>query len=261
MALALPHIQLLVQLRVEGLIGRDSRRLLELGEQNWFGDVDPREILAIMQALQAPPAAVATVRADIERLLTTQPPTWLFDLAKLFYSVVFAFEDYLALDRNGTGAARSADLNEPVDLPGAFDVVTNLGTSEHVFNQYQFFKTMHEATRPGGLMIHSLPNQGGYDHGFYNYHPTFCFDLAAANGYDVAVIAWVDASVSPPRLVTLDRTTYVEMAVAGQLSQHSGLFAVFGKPAGNRPFQVPQQSYYAGTLPPALAEAWKRLRH
>lgn len=261
MALAMPHIQLLYQLRVEGLIGRNTRRLLELGEQNWYGDVDPRDILTMMESLQTPPADVAHAAATIGRLVRDKPQTWLFDLAKIFYGLVFRFDDYLAIDRHGTGAARLADLNQPVRLPGRFDVVTNFGTAEHVFNQYQFFKTVHEATRPRGLMIHSLPNQGGYDHGFYNYHPTFLFDLAAANGYDEVVIAHVDATVTPARLVTLEsRATYVEMAVAGQLGPQSGLLAVFAKPAEDRPFATPQQGYYAGTLPPELAAAWRRLR-
>jgi hypothetical protein len=76
-----------------------------------------------------------------------------------------------------------------VDLDRQFHVVINSGTAEHVFNACQFFKTVHERTFPGGLMIHAFPFVGWLDHGFYNFNPTLIADLAAANQY--AFLIWV----------------------------------------------------------------------
>ena len=54
-----------------------------------------------------------------------------------------------------------------------------------IFNQFNVFKTIHDLTKPGGFIFHQLPGQGYYDHGFYNYQPTFFFDLAEANDYSM----------------------------------------------------------------------------
>ena len=50
---------------------------------------------------------------------------------------------------------------------------------------YEFWNTIIFQKKSGGLIIHQLPGQGYYDHGFYNYQPTFFFDLALANNYQI----------------------------------------------------------------------------
>lgn len=77
------------------------------------------------------------------------------------------------------------DFNKHVMLNEEFDVATNFGTAEHVFNIGQLFHSMHDAVRPGGIMLHVLPAFGDIDHGFYNIHPTLYFDMAAANNYTI----------------------------------------------------------------------------
>src|SRR3954447_7958624 len=68
------------------------------------------------------------------------------------------------------------DLNHdtlPAPCANQFDLVTNAGTTEHVVNQVNSFKVIHELTRPGGYMIHDLPWVGLSTHGFFHYTPTF----------------------------------------------------------------------------------------
>jgi hypothetical protein len=77
------------------------------------------------------------------------------------------------------------DFNSPPSASKQFEVVTNFGTSEHVFNQSAFMKFMHESTTPDGFMLHVVPSAGARNHGFFNYHPTFFFDLARANNYSL----------------------------------------------------------------------------
>lgn len=104
------------------------------------------------------------------------------------------FSRYLSVDANPGPASRMLDLNQ--DFHGdygfleTFDLVTNLGTSEHCFNQLSVFKNLHDLCKVGGLMIHALTAQGNVNHGFYNYHPRFVADLAAANSYDCIRLAF-----------------------------------------------------------------------
>src|SRR5262249_52950547 len=77
------------------------------------------------------------------------------------------------------------DLNEPVTLPRKFDVITNFGTLEHVFNPASVVKCMHDHLETGGLGLHVLPTRGDYNHGFYNIHSTWFRDLAAANRSEI----------------------------------------------------------------------------
>jgi len=64
------------------------------------------------------------------------------------------------------------DLNRnilPEEHHGRYDVVTNHGTSEHILNQWNFFKTMHDAAAVGALMYHSVPFCGEFEHGIMHY--------------------------------------------------------------------------------------------
>jgi SAM-dependent methyltransferase len=94
----------------------------------------------------------------------------------------------VSIDVVGTGDDfRYLDLNfdaTPLDLRGAFDFVTNIGTSEHVLNQLNVLHVMHNLTRPGGVMAHAVPTGGYCGHGFFNYNLKIFTTLAKANAYD-----------------------------------------------------------------------------
>ena len=66
------------------------------------------------------------------------------------------------------------DLNYD-DVPAAhrnrYDLTTNCGTTEHVVNQMNSFRIIHDMTKPGGFMLHDLPWSGMYNHGLFNYKP------------------------------------------------------------------------------------------
>jgi hypothetical protein len=88
------------------------------------------------------------------------------------------------------------DLNE-TKLPGAFagyfDLVLNLGTTEHIVNQFNSFAAIHEATAVGGHMLHQVPSAGWHNHGYFCYHPLFFKELAEANDYEIVDIFWTPA--------------------------------------------------------------------
>lgn len=261
MAIAYGHLIILMDLRRQNVIGPGlTERVLDLGEQNWFGDVAPSEIARIIDMFGG--AASDALRDELSALLGR--PTYAtksFDLAALFYRVIFGCQHYRAIDLGGTDRALKLDLNEPVSLDEQFDLVTNIGTGEHIFNQYQFYRTAHERTRSGGLMYHALPHQGAYDHGFYNYQPTFVFDLAEANRYELLLFVYVDSTRPPGQqhVQIRQRADYIRLASNGQVSAQGGLHAVFRKANVEDVFRVPCQGYYANTLPPELAAAWRSM--
>jgi hypothetical protein len=231
--------------------------VLELGESEWHGDVPPDELHDLIDAVAVEGRREA-LHGRLDDLLQKPSQYRGWDLAKLFYSAVLDYSEIVAIDFHGTPAAKPIDLNGPVDLGGRFDIVIDGGTAEHVFNVYQFFRTCHELTRPGGLIVHNNPFRGWLEHGFYNFNPTFYWDLAAANNYDVLMMVYNETS--PARLVQLSgREHIVDMARAGELGANAMLFAVYRKD-GDAPFAVPSQGFYAKALSDKMVRAWHELR-
>lgn len=73
----------------------------------------------------------------------------------------------------------------PGEYAGQYSITTNFGTSEHVFNQANFFRLQHNLTKPDGLMIHVLPLHEFVNHGLFCYCPTLFHSLAKYNDYEV----------------------------------------------------------------------------
>ncbi|MEQ8832336.1 MAG: hypothetical protein RLW87_21185 [Alphaproteobacteria bacterium] len=94
--------------------------------------------------------------------------------------------EYTGFDMDDDPDTVALDLNfdsVPERHRGRYDLVSNLGTTEHVLNQFNAFKAAHDLCRPGGIMIHELPGGGYANHGFFNYNPKFFWQLAKANKY------------------------------------------------------------------------------
>lgn len=105
-------------------------------------------------------------------------------LAKKFYEDLGCGK-YVAIDGNGKGDV-THDLNRPLKKDiGTFDLVTDFGTGEHIFDQYQVWKTIHLLTKVGGFIVFDRPTQGYEIHCFYNVNECLFHDLAAANSYEV----------------------------------------------------------------------------
>jgi len=85
------------------------------------------------------------------------------------------------------------DMNSdtvPPEHHAAFDCVFNFGTTEHVFNQYNSFKVIHEVTALNGHMFHQVPTVGYINHGYWIYSPRTLLELARANAYTVEAF-WI----------------------------------------------------------------------
>lgn len=232
--------------------------LLELGEANWYGDVPLEQLRQDIRRFAAEAEQEALLR-ELDECDRARRPFMLWEIAKIWWRTFWRPASLTAIDFHGTEAALKQDLNAPLDLPRQYDAVFNLGTAEHVFDVAQVFRSIHAHTRPGGLMVHGLPFTGWIDHGFFGFHPTFYWDLAAANGY--AVQACVLAQLAPPKLIQLARReSALELARQGQLGQNTLIYVMLKMPDQPAEFRIPMQGYYAGTVSAEAAQAWVDLR-
>jgi len=99
------------------------------------------------------------------------------------------FGAYKCIDADGRHNALMFDLNNDIRqeyrYTQEFDLVTNHGTTEHVFDQCRAFQNIHNLSAKNGIMLHEVPFQRWINHGLYNYQPSFFHDLANANQYEV----------------------------------------------------------------------------
>lgn len=107
--------------------------------------------------------------------------------AKKYYKKL-GVQEHVSIDLNGKNGALQIDLDFPVpgNLLNRFNMVTNYGTLEHVNNQYQAFKNMHDVCKKEGIMIHSFPPTGHWEgHGRYFYSEKFAEQLAHFCSYEI----------------------------------------------------------------------------
>jgi len=103
---------------------------------------------------------------------------------------------HTSFDLNAKHGALPVDLAQPIRDPqwlGAFDIITNSGTSEHVEPleaQYECFMNIHDCLKVGGIAIHLVPDfdeleqRGRWESHCNNYYTHGFFALLAElNGY------------------------------------------------------------------------------
>lgn len=142
---------------------------------------------------------------------------------------------YVALDIFEAERTIVFDLNSHSPGPkliDQFDLVTNFGTTEHVFNQIEAFKTMHLLLKPGGISFHDLPFCGFIRHGLFRYDPLFFSSLIKSNDYQL-VRQTISTGADQPVPKDLIKQGLNEKAV-----KNVGLEVIFSKTA-NSPFRVP----------------------
>jgi len=106
---------------------------------------------------------------------------------KLYFTILGV--DHVSIDLNGEDGALEVDLCEAVCLGhDRFDVVTNFGTSEHVYKQYECFWNIYTQCRSGGMMIHEVPLVGDWTEHICYYHYTEQFFKMLADACDGTVL-------------------------------------------------------------------------
>jgi len=108
------------------------------------------------------------------------------------------------------------DLAQPiVSEIGKFDVIVDFGTAEHIENQYELHKNIHNLCKVGGIMIRSNPSDkydGGHPskhHGLFHYTPTFYMKLAKLCKYRIVDIREMAQKYWPSLIPRRKNFTYV----------------------------------------------------
>lgn len=96
-----------------------------------------------------------------------------------FESLGFA---HTSVDLNGKDGALALDLQVPLKL-GTFDMVANIGTTEHVDQQEGVWRNICEALHVGSVLISTTPLEGSWWwHGTWYPRHEFYIALAQQNG-------------------------------------------------------------------------------
>jgi hypothetical protein len=193
MGIGSDFIEVLTKMRMEGLVRRKAS-VIDIGaqqlESSFFDVPEHLRWLGLLFGIDEPPRlngvdSGSLMHGNLRHLGSDAPP------ARDFWHWL-GFR-YTALDIDGTPGTLPLDLNYdsvPPEAAGKYRLVTNFGTTEHVVNQLNAFKIIHDLTAPRGLMIHQVPAQGMFNHGLVNYNFKFFWMLALSNGYKFAYAAY-----------------------------------------------------------------------
>jgi hypothetical protein len=163
---------------------------------------------------------------------------------------------YECLDIDANFGALTMDLNfdqVPPDFRNKYGLVSNHGTTEHILNQYNCFKVIHDLAKPGGLMLHALPFTVHLEHGFFNYQPNFFSALARYNSYRTLGI-WVGLDWSLTSLVPWE-SRLLEFLTLNPKTTH--LLVVLQQKMHDADFCVPIQEVYEPMIPEASASRYR----
>lgn len=91
--------------------------------------------------------------------------------------------EYTSIDLNGLDGALMLDLAKPIDLPSR-DIVSNIGTSEHIMDQSSVFKNIHNLSHD--RMVHWVPLAEKHpSHGYWGYELEFFEQVSRINSYEI----------------------------------------------------------------------------
>ncbi len=234
MGLGPPVLELYRQLKILGALD-GVRDVIELGSQDfWCPQQNLVRALCVAFGRSEPaPELLRTTNAS-------QLP------ARLLYEALGL--TYQCVDVDGRVGSLVLDMNfdgAPPEHVERYDLVTNHGTSEHLLNQYNVFKLMHDFTRPGGMMVHAVPFTVHLDHGFFNYQPNFFECLARYNSYEILGL-WVGPDWQLPSFVPWQPALLDFLTLS---SKTTHLLVVALRKLYANDFRVPFQNHYEGMAP------------
>ena len=140
--------------------------------------------------------------------------------AKRVFEILGA--EHTSIDINGQDGALPLDLSRPIEDPklmGAFDVVTNFGTSEHVSDQLECWHNIYRFVRVGGLVVSSVPHLSyPVGHCEYYYEENFFEALAQYAGFSIEVLKTEHALVGS--VLRRSDAPYQHAEIAARLPTH-----------------------------------------
>lgn len=176
--------------------------------------------------------------------------------ARLLYTALGM--DYTCVDVDRRPGSIVLDLNfesVPAEHKGKYGLVTNHGTSEHILNQYNVFKSMHDLARVGALFVHAVPFTVHLEHGFFNYQPNFFRALARYNGYETLGV-WVGPDWQIPSFIPWDPALLDYLTLSAKTTH---LLVVAHRKKFATEFRVPFQEEYESKVPAETLSPYPRV--
>ena len=172
-------------------------------------------------------------------------PNWGSNLtpAKLFFEHLQM--KHLSIDINGQNGAISLDARQDLTtfIRGKFNLITNLGFSEHVGeqdleenlwkNQYTMWKNLHDFGLNGTVYYNLLPRIGHWDkHGVCGYDKEFFLSLIEKNMYNTIIApTYIDKRhYADPKnniLIAYEKTNNKEFMTLEQFLELPGIFSKY----------------------------------
>lgn len=168
---------------------------------------------------------------------------------------------YNCVDVDGKFGALVIDLNFE-DVPdshrGMYDFVTNFGTTEHIANQLNCFKVMHDLTKPGGYMYHELICSGMLNHGLINYNPKMFWMLSKCNFYDYEAMWFAADTKNPERLPEniIQMSREIDTDTLNNFATQPAMIGVLIRKVFDVPFVAPLDGDLSGTTLDQKSRYW-----
>ena len=197
MGLSVAFLRDLIHLKRHGVLD-GARRVVEIGAQQLADNFLTAAELDEVYELFGRPKIDLGAPVGPENFTERAPRSTAF-----WHSLGF---EYAALDYNGHLDSFALDLNReqvPAEMREAFDLVVNAGTTEHVANQDNAFRVIHDLTRKGGVMYHQLPASGDLYHGLVTYSPKFFQHMQKQNDYQQWLFSVEDYGGTPVPEITI----------------------------------------------------------
>jgi hypothetical protein len=266
----------IAKMKGRGLFGSGNIAVLDVGASNLYS-ASSREVLKFLvdhgQEVTSPEMTSFAERMEVgSRYDSTSGGSNGAFVGELFEKAGFR---YTSIDIADGYRTKILDLNHqhaPKEFIGAFDLVLNFGTTEHLLNQYNAFKVIHDSTRVGGYIVHSLPCAGYSNHGYFTYTPRCMFDIAGYNEYEL-IAFWFEGPsgnndlYSPVRdyssyFPSLEETltTYADTDDGKRIAELAipdvGLVVVYRKVKGREFLGALERSTSVGRVPSAVTEGY-----
>jgi hypothetical protein len=218
--------------------------LLELGAQDINADV-PREAINF---------ALRSIHGETEippRTLNAFDAKGPWRIGNLFRGSAYRYRCLDLFDGEFHIVADLNTLQVGADR-GTFDLITNMGTTEHVADQINCFRAIHDYARVGGTMYHAVPFTGYLNHGLYAYQPLFFIFLAHANNYEIEHIG-----LSDPHLpYTIPKASYARAEEWSQTPIPSGIIVATLRKTSDMPFKLFTDFDQSALGAQKIAEPW-----
>ncbi len=183
MGLGTGAVKLMLELNERGLL-KDVSSVVEIGSQELH--LTQAEFEKLVEV-----AGISNYQSEQFANLKYWPAQSPRCPAKNLYELLGA-RKYNCVDLNGELGSIPHDMNLPFDdasYYAKYDLVSDHGCNEHIFNVAEAYRTMHRLCKSGGILVNIQAVWRG--NGYYRFDASFFEGIAAANNYRILYSAYV----------------------------------------------------------------------